>query len=231
MEPKEVYRRARKKKCITITYTYTEPAVYYEYLMEVASYTRSRGMKNHIATALYISKQPLQKLLTKIDAVTAALKGFSEKFYQKMCGCSLKPVLDALIEVKAARKVWLEIVTLIVPTYNDDLKQIKEMCNWIVKNLGPDVPVHFARFVPAFRLKQLPQTPIKVLEAAREEARMAGIHYPYLANLAGHRWADTYCHRCGALLIRRLGVMMAENRLKARKYCPRCGIRIPGVFR
>ena len=156
------------------------------------------------------------------------LKGFSETFYRDICGARLQPVLDGMVRIRE-EGCWLEIVTLLIPTLNDETAELKKLSQWVAANLGPDVPLHFTRFHPMYRLRNLPRTPVTTLEKARKIAQDAGIHYVYTGNVPGHGGADTYCHNCGTKLIQRYGfstqVIGMENGL-----CRKCGERIPGIW-
>ena len=150
------------------------------------------------------------------------------KFYHDALGVPLAPVLDAL-QVVREENVWLELVTLIVPTQNDDLKKIAKMCRWIVKNLGKDVPLHFGRFVPEYKLKKLPRTPIKTLENCRKAALDAGLRHVYIFNVSPHEGNNTYCPKCGKAVVKRLGFKILSNDLKEGR-CPHCDAKVPGVW-
>jgi pyruvate formate lyase activating enzyme len=149
--PYEIVQQAKDHKLFSISFTYTEPTIYYEYLFDISSIARQMGMKTSIVSNGYINREPLLKLLTVMDAVKIDLKGFSEKFYEEVCSATLKPVLESLLTVKK-EKIWLEIVNLVIPTLNDDPKMIDEMCRWIKGNLGVDTPLHFTRFSPNYKL-------------------------------------------------------------------------------
>jgi pyruvate formate lyase activating enzyme len=164
-----------------------------------------------------------------MDAVNVDLKGFNEKFYQKMGAfASLEPVLNTLKTVKRAG-VWLEITNLIIPGLNDDPKEIKSMCEWIKENLGPDTPVHFSRFMPSFRLQNLPPTPVSKLEEAYRIAKDAGLDYVYIGNVPGHAGENTYCPQCKKLIVGRIGYRITENNIKDGR-CKFCGRPISGVW-
>ena len=164
-----------------------------------------------------------------MDAFTVTLKGFDEEFYRRVCGVSLAPVLAAIETIKNKTKCWLELVNLVVPTYNDDPGRIGQMAQWIHEHLGDDVPLHFARFVPTYRLGNLPRTPVPTLEAACDAARQAGLRYVYTSNIAPHEGTNTFCPRCGQPLIQRLGFKILDSKLK-RGACPKCRKKLPGVW-
>ncbi|MHC4551077.1 MAG: AmmeMemoRadiSam system radical SAM enzyme [Planctomycetota bacterium] len=219
---------AARKEIDLLAYTYTEPIAFFEYMEDLAAAGRARGVRSVCATALYVKEKPLRRLCRNVEAFAVALKGFDEEFYREVLGSSLGPVLRAL-EVLKDEKVWFEIVTLIVPTYNDDVKQIEAMCRWIVKTLGRDVPLHFGRFVPQYRLKDLPPTPVATLERCRKAAFDTGLRHVYVFNVAPHEGNHTYCHGCGQKLVRRLGFKILANDVRAGA-CPHCGTGLPGVW-
>ncbi len=200
--PAEIIQEAKKQRLDSISFTYTEPTVYYEYLYDISVIARKSGIKTSIVSNGYINREPLLKLLTVLDAVKIDLKGFSEKFYEEVCSARLKPVLESLLTVKK-EKVWLEIVNLVVPTLNDDPKMIEEMCRWIKVNLGVDVPIHFTRFFPNYKLTHLSPTPVSTLESAYEIAIRNGLRYVYIGNVPGHLRNSTFCPSCGRRVIHR----------------------------
>ncbi|MDI6732830.1 MAG: AmmeMemoRadiSam system radical SAM enzyme [Planctomycetota bacterium] len=219
---------AREKECQTICYTYTEPAVYPEYVKEVADYTRAKGIRNVACTSGFINPQPLKDLCKVIDAFAVTLKAFNNKFYQKICGQSLTPVLNSLEIIKKEGR-HLEIINLVVPSYNDDMDVIKQMCQWIKKNLGEDTPLHIGRFYPEYKLKDLPATPIKTIESARNIGFDEGLKYVYTFNVAPHEGNNTFCPSCKKPVIKRLAFKVLENNLTKGK-CNFCGYKIAGVF-
>lgn len=219
---------AAKKNIRLMAYTYTEPVAFYEYARDVSVLARAKKMKNVVATALFINEAPLRELCKTTDAFAVALKGFDEKFYDKVLGSQLAPVLKSL-EILKEEKVWFEIVTLIVPTYNDDLAKIKEMIAWIKKTLGTKVPLHFGRFVPQYRLKDLPRTPVPTLEKCRDMALDAGLDHVYIFNVAPHEGNNTICRGCKKVVIERLGFKVLRNDLE-KGACKYCRSKLPGVW-
>jgi pyruvate formate lyase activating enzyme len=218
-----------KKECRTICYTYTEPAMYPEYLKEVAGFTRKKGVYNVVCTAGFVNPEPLKDICKVIDAFAVTLKAFNDKFYQKICGQTLGPVLKSLEVIKNQKK-HLEIINLIVPSYNDDLEIIKQMCQWVKKTLGQDVVLHFGRFYPEYKLKSLPPTPAKTIELARQIGLDTGLKYVYTFNLAPHEGNYTFCPSCKEPVIKRLGFKVLENNLPE-GICKFCGYKIPGVWK
>ncbi|MDP2831100.1 MAG: AmmeMemoRadiSam system radical SAM enzyme, partial [Candidatus Omnitrophota bacterium] len=210
LSPEEVVNLAVKNNCKFIAYTYTEPTVFYEYMLDIAKFARQKGIKNTMHTCGYINPEPLRELLKYMDAVNVDLKGFTEEFYAKIgMFAQLKPVLDTLKIIKE-EGVWLEITNLLIPGFNDDPVKVKEMCVWIKDNLGDEVPLHFSRFMPNFKLKNLPPTPMEKLEEAYKIAKDSGIKYVYIGNVPGNRAENTYCPHCGKIVVSRTGYRILE---------------------
>jgi pyruvate formate lyase activating enzyme len=227
ISPEEMAERAVASGAHYIAFTYTEPTIFYEYMLDIAKAAKKRGLKNVIHSCGYINEQPLKELLPYIDAVNVDLKGFDEEFYRKMGSyASLQPVLDTLKRVKAAG-VWLELTCLIIPGQNDDPQMIRKMSVWIRENLGPDVPVHFSRFHPAFKLNNLPSTPVEKLEECCRIASEEGLHYIYLGNVPGHPLESTYCPNCKKMIVSRTGYSISAVHIKEGK-CVFCGYPIAG---
>ncbi len=219
---------AKKKEVRVLAYAYTEPVAFLEYAMDVSALARQKGLKNVVASALFVNPEPLRELCKTTDAFAAALKGFDETFYEKVLGSRLKPVLKAL-EVIREEKVWLEIVNLVVPGYNDDLAKVKEMAEWIRRTLGAQVPLHFGRFVPEYRLKDLPRTPVPTLEKCRQIALDAGLEHVYIFNVSPHEGNNTRCPACRKEVVQRLGFKILENKI-VKGACGFCRAKIPGVW-
>ena len=229
LPPGELVSLAEQKACPTIAFTYTEPVVYYEYMYDTAQHARSRGVGSVMISNGYIREEPLIKLCKQLNGVKIDLKSFSEKFYKEYCSGELKPVLNTLKTLKKTG-IWYEIVVLLIPTLNDSDHEIRGMCEWIKSELGVDVPIHFSRFHPMYKIKNLPSTPVKTLETALSIARDVGLHYVYLGNVPGHEGESTYCPRCGKVVIGRVGYHITTNVLKDGT-CPFCKQQIPGVWK
>ena len=226
--PEAIVTQAKKQGLTSISFTYTEPTVYYEYLYDISVIAKQMGIRTSIVSNGYINREPLLKLLTALDAVKIDLKGFSEKFYKEVCSATLKPVLESLTTVKK-EKVWLEIVNLIVPTLNDDTKMIDEMCQWIKENLGVDTPLHFTRFFPNYKLTHLSPTPISTLESAYEIAKKNGLRYVYIGNVPGHIRNSTFCPSCNRKVIHRTNFDILDMNVIDGK-CKFCSFHIQGKW-
>lgn len=227
--PEDVIAAAKRKKLDTIAFTYTEPMTYIEYATDTAKLAKEAGLKVVLATAAYVEPKPLLSLARYVNAMTIGLKGFDDAFYEHALGVHLEPVLEAIKTIKKRTRCWLELVNLIVPTYNDDPEKITKMVRWIRKNLGGNVPLHIARFVPMYRLTNLPRTPVQTLEAAHAAARKAGLRYVYTSNIAPHEGNNTFCANCGKPVIERLGFKILDDRLR-KGVCPKCRKKLPGVW-
>jgi len=228
ISPKAMIDIAEKRKVPHIAYTYSEPVIFYEYMSDIARLGHEKGVKSVMITGGYIEKEPLAELMPHLDAIKVDLKSIREDYYRDIVGGELKPVLDALIQIKEAG-MWLELVYLVVPTLNDTEAEFTELAGWIKTYLGPDVPLHFSRFYPQYLLKNLPPTPTKTLEKAYEICRAEGLNYVYLGNLPGHRAESTYCPGCGQVLIERRGYRIYRYDLDGNR-CKNCNREIPGLF-
>jgi len=229
LPPEKVVQLALENNCQSIAYTYSEPTIFYEYMIETAKLAREKGLKNIYVTSGYINPEPLRELCKYIDVANLDIKGFTEDYYLKYCLGELQPVLESA-KIMKEEGVWLELTNLILPTINDDMAKIREMCEWIIKNLGPDVPLYFSRFSPAYKMIHLPHTPVETLEKAREIAQEVGLHYVYIGNVAGNPAEHTYCPKCGRIIIQRVGYFVTSNNLDQGK-CPFCGEKIPGIWK
>ncbi len=223
-----VVKLAKKYNCRSIAYTYSEPTVFYEYMVDTAKIAKMNGIKNIWVTGGFINPAPLEGLCDVIDAANIDLKGFSDKYLKEVCNERLKPLLEA-IKLTKKRGVWVEITNLVVPTLNDDPNMIKDMCLWIKENLGADTPLHFSRFWPMYKLKNLPPTPLKTLKTAENIARNAGLHFVYIGNVPEDPGNNTYCPSCKKVLIHRVGYFVLENNI-ANSKCKFCGYEIAGIW-
>jgi pyruvate formate lyase activating enzyme len=213
----------------SIAYTYSEPTVFYEYMLDTSRLARRAGLRNAVISAGYVNPEPLRELCRAVDAIKIDLKGNNEEFYREVCGGRLEPVLSAIRTIHEMG-VHLEIVNLVVPSLNDDPAELRSLAEWVMDTLGPDVPLHFSRFQPNYQLTNLPPTPVETLEAARNAALEAGLHYVYLGNVPGHEGNHTYCPTCGQMIIQRAGMATMDMRLVDGR-CAHCDTPIAGVWR
>ncbi len=226
--PEEVVSQALGAKCRTIAYTYSDPVIFFEYAADTGRLAHKNGLLNVWVTAAYINPEPLKEAVEFVDAVNIDLKGITEKFYKTVPKGTLHPVLEAIKTVKEAG-IWVELTNLVVPTYNDTSQDFSMLCDWVVENVGIEVPVHFSRFWPMYQLKNLPPTPTEVLTLARKIAMSKGIHYVYVGNIPGHEGNNTYCPVCKNIVIGRRGYMILEYNIVGGK-CKFCSHRIPGKW-
>ncbi len=226
--PDRLISIARRAGSRSIAFTYGEPVIFFEYMLAAAKASKQAGIPGVMISNGYIEPEPMQQLCEVLGAVKVDFKAYSDSFYKRWCRGTLDPVLKTM-KLVHDKGVWLEMVHLTIPTLNDDADETKALCAWVLANLGPDVPLHFTRFHPTYKLKNLPATPPETLEKQYRIAKQAGIHYAYVGNLPGHEGENTYCHKCGKIVIRRIGFSVIENKLKDSK-CPNCGQVIPGVW-
>jgi pyruvate formate lyase activating enzyme len=226
--PGEIVETVRSRKVPVIAYTYNEPLVFTEYLLDIASAARLRGIRSTMVTCGFMAQGALAEMCKALDAVKVDLKGYSESFYRDACGAELKPVLRTIKQIAKSR-VHLEIVNLVVPTLNDADRMITELCDWVMGELGPDVPLHFTRFRPDYQMPHLPPTPTATLERARSIAVARGIRYAYVGNVPGHPGNNTVCPSCKKEVIRRTLFFVEGSNIKDGK-CGFCGRKIAGVF-
>ncbi|MFQ5957382.1 MAG: AmmeMemoRadiSam system radical SAM enzyme [Candidatus Brocadiales bacterium] len=228
LTPNDVMKHAKKRRAPTIAYTYSEPVIFYEFMYDTARAARQEGITSVVVSNGYIKEEPLVELCEHLDAVKIDLKAFTEEFYKETCSGELKPVLDTLLTLKQLG-MWFELVVLLVPTLNDSEKELKEMCAWVYKELGPDVPIHFSRFHPTYKIKNLPPTPVRTLEMARGIAQEAGLNFAYIGNVPGHEGEHTYCPDCKEVVIERVGYTIVRNTMTSGK-CHNCEHPIAGVW-
>ncbi len=226
--PENLARLAKQVGSPTIAYTYTEPTVFTEYIYDTAVAARRLGIRNVVISNGFINEQPLGDLCQVVDAIKIDFKAYSDDFYKNVTDGQLQPVLNSLLRVKQSG-VWLEMVNLIIPTQNDDPLMLRGMCQWIAANLGTEVPIHFTRFHPQYRMQNLPATPILALETAHQIAQATHLKYAYIGNVPGHRAENTYCPNCQKLLLERSGYTITTNNL-SRGRCRFCGTPIPGIW-
>jgi pyruvate formate lyase activating enzyme len=215
----------------SVTFTFSEPLVAIEYVLDVAKLARPRGIRVLFKTAAYANSVPFEDICNNVDAINIDLKGFTEKFYKDMTGGELGPVLNNIRRVRRHPNVWLELTNLVVPGYNDNDREFAAMCQWIVTNCGADTPLHVSKFFPQYKLRKVPPTPNDTLKRLRRLAYNSGLHYVYLGNMPGDPAESSYCPKCGAKIINRINYEAQFVEFDRQKgICTKCGLRIPGVW-
>ena len=227
MGPEMIVEDAAASRALTISYTYTEPTIYFELAMDTARKAVSKGMRNVFVTNGYMTEDCLKEIDPDLHGANVDLKSFSDTFYREQCGAKLEPVLQAITTMKEMG-VWLEVTTLLIPGLNDSTEELRDLAKFLA-GLDPDIPWHISRFHPTYRLTHIPPTSAEVIHRAREIGCDMGLKYVYTGNLPGDEGEKTWCHECGALLIDRTGFMVRKNRIK-NNLCPECGTSIPGVW-
>ena len=227
--PADLPALAKRHACRHVAYTYNEPLVNYEYTRDCCITAHKAGIRNVLVTAGYINAKPLDALLPHVDAANVDIKGFSDAFYREVCDGALQPVLDAVLRMLDAG-AHVEITNLVIPTLNDSDEMIDALCAWISERAGAEVPLHFSRFFPTFRMTHLPPTPLETLLRARERAKAAGIRHVYVGNAEVPDGDDTFCAKCGERVVERQRYVVASNRLAAGGACPACGHKAYGVW-
>jgi pyruvate formate lyase activating enzyme len=231
LPPDALVAQAQKYGLPTITFTYSEPLQCIEYVVDTAKAAHAAGIRVLFHTGAFANPDPFRDIVHAVDGVNIDLKGFSEDLYVKVTGGHLAPVLNALETARASGK-HLEITWLTIPGYTDSAAMVTEACQWIVKTVGADTPMHFSRFFPKYKMQQVPPTPITTLEAVRQAAYKAGMRYAYVGNVPGHGGESTYCPKCNAMLVQHVGYQSINHiALNPRTgKCVKCGLRIPGVW-
>jgi pyruvate formate lyase activating enzyme len=229
LPPKETVEAARRASASTVAFTYSEPGVVtVEYMLDVAREGNLSGVRTVMVSNGYINREPMLEACKHLGAVKIDLKAFTEKYYKEVCDATLKPVLDTLVLLKSSR-VWYEMVYLVLPTLNDGDSELSSMSKWVARELGPDVPLHFSRFYPIYKMKKLPQTPISTLDKARRIALSAGLNYVYIGNVPGHEAEHTYCPKCKKPVVKRAGYSILEMKISQGR-CAYCKNPIAGVW-
>ncbi len=228
--PDEVAGAAVAAGCRSVAFTYNEPIVFAEYAIDCARAAHARGVAAVAVTNGFIGGEARREFFAHMDAANVDLKAFHARFYRRLCLADLAPVLETLRWLRRETDVWLEVTNLVIPGHNDAPDEIARMCDWLVGNLGPDVPLHLTAFHPDFRMTDTPPTPAATLSRARGQARAAGLHHVYTGNVRDPDGQSTRCAACGALLIERDGYALGEWNLDARGRCRLCGTSLPGRF-
>ena len=228
--PEMIAKAANNNSCRSVAFTYNDPVIFLEYAMDVAEACRDFGIHTVAVTAGYILPDAREEFFKHIDAANVDLKAFSEEFYKKICGGKLAPVLETLLYLKNETNVWFELTTLLIPGENDSPEEMNKMTEWIVENLGPDVPLHFSAFHPDWKMRDIEFTPHSTLSRSREIALGNGIRNVYLGNVHDKSASSTYCHECGELLIGRDWYELSEWHLDHSGCCVSCRTACPGFF-
>jgi len=224
--PERIVMEALRTGCKSISYTYTEPTVFFEYAYEISKLAKEKGLKNLFVTNGYMSKEALQLIAPYLDGANVDLKSANEAFYKEICGARFSPVLE---NIQTMRKlgIWVEVTTLLIPTLNDSEEELRTIAR-LLRDIEPSIPWHVTAFHPDYKLLHLPPTPRSVLKKAREIGLSEGLKYVYSGNIPGDEGENTYCWNCHKILIRRWGFKVLENNIKEGK-CPHCGAKIDGV--
>jgi pyruvate formate lyase activating enzyme len=228
--PEAIAQAAMRSGARSVAFTYNDPVIFLEYAVDVAAACRESGVKTVAVTAGYIGEAARPEFLAAMDAANIDLKAFTENFYRKLCTGSLDAVLDTLCYVKHETNTWLEITTLLIPEENDSSQEVGALSEWVMENLGPDVPLHFTAFHPDWKMQNTPPTPPATLRRAREIARGTGLRYVYTGNIHDEAAQSTYCHACGSRLIGRDWYTITAWGLDADGACASCGAPCPGSF-
>ncbi|MCK4742762.1 MAG: AmmeMemoRadiSam system radical SAM enzyme [Sulfuriflexus sp.] len=228
--PELIARAAKELNCRSVAYTYNDPVIFHEYAIDVAKACHEVGVKSVSVSAGYVCPEPRAEFYQHMDAANIDLKAFDEDFYHKLTGAHLQPVLETLQYLYHDTDVWLETTTLLIPGKNDSDKELEEMTQWVVENLGPDMPMHFSAFHPDYKMMDIPSTPKETLIKAREIAMKNGVRYAYTGNVHNQAGDSTYCHHCGTTLIGRDWYELSEWNLDAQGHCKSCGTACAGVF-
>ncbi len=229
-DPKRIASEAKKLGVKSIAFTYNDPVIFAEYAIDVAKACREAGIYTVAVTAGYMMDESRREFYQHMDAANVDLKGFTEEFYQKITSGHLQPVLDTLVYLKKETNVWFEITTLLIPGLNDSEAELHAMTEWIMENLGPDVPLHFTAFHPDYKIMDRPRTPAETLTKARRIALSKGLHYVYTGNVHDTDGSSTYCPGCGKMVIERDWFELGEWHLSAKGQCQFCQYQIPGRF-
>ena len=231
--PEAIAAAAERYSCRSVAFTYNDPVIFHEYAVDVALACRERGIRTVAVTAGYITPEPREEFFAHMDAANVDFKAFTERFYWKLCGGHLAPVLDTLKYLKHETGVWFEMTELVIPGENDSDEEIGAMCEWIVDNLGVEVPLHFSAFHPDWKMRDARPTPLSTLQHVRKIALDHGLRYVYTGNVHDPRGGSTWCHECGALLIGRDWYELSTWNLELKKgiaRCGECGTTLAGVF-
>lgn len=228
--PEKIVQTAAERNCKSISCTYTEPIIFYEYAVDIGRAARAKGLKNVWVTAGYIEQEPLKEACGIIDAANVDIKAFSNDFYRRICDATLQPVLDA-IETMVKRGVHVEITNLVIPGENDDMGMVRDLCRWVVDRCGATTPLHFSRFHPMYKMTDKPPTPAETVRKAADTAVVAGLKHVYIGNMDPGDFGHTWCPSCGKKIIERQGFQLLDNRVGPDGKCGYCGAQIKGIWK
>ena len=228
--PEAIAEAAQKYQCRSVAFTYNDPVIFLEYANDTADACHELDIKTVAVTAGYITKPAMQDFFSHVDAANVDLKAFTDSFYHKLCGGHLQPVLETLQYLKHETSVWFELTTLLIPGENDSETELQEMTQWVVENLGTDVPMHFSAFHPDWKMMDKPPTPPSTLGRARQIARENGVRFVYTGNVHDAEGGSTWCPDCGQLLIERDWYVLGQWNLDHKGCCSNCGYQLPGVI-
>jgi len=226
MSPGQIVKQADSSGCKSIAYTYTEPTMFFELAYDTARLAHPKGIKNIFVSNGFMTPEALKEISPYLDGINIDLKSFTEGFYKDICGGRLEPVLE---NIKLAKElgIWVEVTTLIIPTLNDSEDELQKIAEFI-KGVDKAIPWHISQFYPTHRLTTLPRTPVETLHMAREIGMKTGLYYVYEGNVPGRGNENTYCYKCGELLIERWGYSIVKNKIE-QGHCPSCKSSITGV--
>ncbi|HWQ68243.1 MAG TPA: AmmeMemoRadiSam system radical SAM enzyme [Methanospirillum sp.] len=224
ISPLNAVRRAKSSGCASVSWTYNEPTLMYEYTQEMGRVACDEGLYTAFITNGYMTPESLTQIAPVLDAWRVDIKAFTDSFYQSICKARLQPVLDTTIRARELG-LHIETVTLVIPGLNDGMDEMRNLIDWVIESLGPDTPMHFTRFHPDYQMTDRPATSIAILEKIYDLAKERGLHYPYLGNVPGHRYENTHCPACGEIVIRRSGYSIDIHNLDGRS-CSHCGSSI-----
>ncbi len=228
--PEQIALNAREQGCASVAFTYNDPVIFHEYAIDTATACRELGIKTVAVSAGYVCPKPRAEFYQWMDAANIDLKAFTERFYHKLTGSHLAPVLETLKYLRHETSVWLEITCLLIPGENDSQQELNVMCGWILEHLGRDVPLHFTAFHPNWKLLDHPKTPSETLYQARAIALAVGLKHVYLGNIRNQASSSSYCANCGVQVIGRVGYRITDWQLDDRGRCFRCGAYLPGIW-
>ncbi len=226
MQPEEIVNAAYETGCESISYTYTEPTIFFEFAYDCARRAHAKGIKNVFVSNGYTGADATKSIAPYLAANNIDLKG-SDKLYKELCGAKLNPVKETIRLMKELG-VWVEVTTLVIPDYNDSDQDLTEIASFIA-SVDPSIPWHVSQFYPTYKVLDKPRTPFETLKKAMEFGYSAGLQYVYVGNVPGESGEHTYCPVCRDILVRRIGYRILENRLEGNR-CPACSHVIAGVW-